>query len=116
MIYESANGTGAPLKRILVDDGYIGGDAYYFYLTDHLGKNHVITSASGSIVLSNHYYPFGMTFAEGITASQQPYKYNDSTKDFSITFNLDRFDKITGIQHKKSNELIKQFIKINLNG
>ena len=87
MIYESANGTGAPLKRILVDDGYIGGGAYYFYLTDHLGKNHVITSASGSIVLSNHYYPFGMPFAEGITASQQPYKYNCQLPFFRTVFN-----------------------------
>ncbi len=36
----------------------------------------MIASASGSIVQSNHYYPFGMSFAEGSTTSQQPYKYN----------------------------------------
>ena len=62
------------LKRILVDGGYIENGTYYFYLTDHLGNNRVIASSSGSIVQSNHYYPFGMSFAEGSATSQQPYK------------------------------------------
>ena len=67
------------LKRILVDGGYVENGIYYFYLTDHLGNNRVI--ASGSIVQSNHYYPFGMSFAEGSTTSQQPYKYNGKELD-----------------------------------
>ena len=60
------------LKRILVDGGYIENGTYYFYLTDHLGNNRVIASASGGTVQSNHYYPFGMSFAEGFATSQQP--------------------------------------------
>ena len=83
MIYE--NGL---LKRILVDGGYIENGTYYFYLTDHLGNNRVIASSSGSIVQSNHYYPFGMSFAEGSATSQQPYKYNGKELDIERGLNL----------------------------
>ncbi|WP_416804966.1 RHS repeat domain-containing protein [Bacteroides graminisolvens] len=53
-----------------------------------MGNNRVITSASGSIVQSNHYYPFGMYFAEGSATSQQPYKYNGKKLDTERGFNL----------------------------
>ncbi|WP_277639209.1 RHS repeat domain-containing protein [Bacteroides graminisolvens] len=76
------------LKRILVDGGYIENDIYYFCLTDHLGNNRVIASANGSIVQSNHYYPFGMSFAEGSATSQQPYKYNGKELDTERGLNL----------------------------
>ncbi len=76
------------LKRILVDGGYIENGTYYFYLTDHLGNNRVIASAGGSIVQSNHYYPFGMSFAEGSATSQQPYKYNGKELDTERGLNL----------------------------
>ena len=76
------------LKRILVDGGYIENGVYYFYLTDHLGNNRVIASAGGSIVQSNHYYPFGMSFAEGSATSQQPYKYNGKELDVERGLNL----------------------------
>ena len=76
------------LKRILVDGGYIENGTYYFYLTDHLGNNRVIASSSGSIVQSNHYYPFGMSFAEGSATSQQPYKYNGKELDTERGLNL----------------------------
>ncbi len=76
------------LKRILVDGGYIENGTYYFYLTDHLGNNRVIASSSGSIVQSNHYYPFGMSFAEGSATSQQPYKYNGKELDIERGLNL----------------------------
>ena len=76
------------LKRILVDGGYIETSTYYFYLTDHLGNNRVIASSSGSIVQSNHYYPFGMSFAEGSATSQQPYKYNGKELDTERALNL----------------------------
>ena len=83
VIYE--NGV---LKRILVDGGYIEGGAYYFYLTDHLGNNRVVANASGSIVQTNHYYPFGMSFAEGTVTSSQPYKYNGKELDTDRGLNL----------------------------
>ncbi|WP_321333063.1 RHS repeat-associated core domain-containing protein [uncultured Bacteroides sp.] len=83
VIYE-----GGALKRILVDGGYIEGGAYYFYLTDHLGNNRVVANASGGIVQTNHYYPFGMSFAEGVTTSGQPYKYNGKELDTERGLNL----------------------------
>jgi len=76
------------LKRILVDGGYIEGGAYYFYLTDNLGNNRVVVNANGGIVQTNHYYPFGMSFAEGVTTSGQPYKYNGKELDTERGLNL----------------------------
>ncbi|MBP1615024.1 MAG: hypothetical protein H6Q13_2472 [Bacteroidetes bacterium] len=67
---------------------YIEGGAYYFYLTDHLGNNRVVANASGGIVQTSHYYPFGMSFAEGVTTSGQPYKYNGKELDTERGLNL----------------------------
>ena len=83
VIYE--NGA---LKRILVDGGYIEGGAYYFYLQDHLGNNRMVVDASGNIKQTNHYYPFGMSFAEGTVTSSQPYKYNGKELDTDRGLNL----------------------------
>ena len=83
MIYE--NGI---LKRILIDGGYIENGTYYFYLQDHLGSNRVIAKADGSVAQTNHYYPFGMTFAEGVQLSNQPYKYNSKELDSERGLNL----------------------------
>ncbi|WP_321333075.1 RHS repeat-associated core domain-containing protein [uncultured Bacteroides sp.] len=88
VIYESVNEGTATLKRILVDGGYIEGGVYYFYLTDHLGNNRVVANASGGIVQTNHYYPFGMSFAEGVATSGQPYKYNGKELDTERGLNL----------------------------
>jgi len=78
MIYE--NNT---LKRILVDGGYYepSTSKYYFYLTDHLGNNRVVADQTGAVAQTNHYYPFGMSFADGITTDKQPYKYNGKELD-----------------------------------
>ncbi|WP_291529133.1 DUF6443 domain-containing protein [Bacteroides sp. UBA939] len=82
LIYE--NGT---LKRILIESGYIeianGGTSgtYHFYLTDHLGNNRVVANASGTIVQTNHYYPYGMSFAEGTQTSSQPFKFGGKELD-----------------------------------
>ena len=46
------------------------------------------TVLGGSIVQSNHYYPFGMSFAEGSTTSQQPYKDNGKELDTERGLNL----------------------------
>ncbi|TWV06060.1 hypothetical protein FQ707_14605 [Bacteroidaceae bacterium HV4-6-C5C] len=83
VIYE--NGV---LKRILVEGGYIEGGAYYFYLTDHLGNNRVVANASGAVVQTNHYYPFGMSFPEGAVSSSQPYKYNGKELDTDRGLNM----------------------------
>jgi len=87
IIYE--NGT---LKRILVDGGYIEGGIYHFYLNDHLGNNRVVANSNGTIIQKNHYYPFGMAFAENTKTEQskQPYKYG--TKELDDTHGLNIYD------------------------
>lgn len=48
----------------------------------------VVFNQNGSIELTNHYYPFGMTFEEGITTSEQRYKYNGKELDHMHGLNL----------------------------
>jgi len=61
------------LSKILVDDGYITMSGttptYHYYIQDHQGNNRVVFNQSGTIEQTNHYYPFGMTFGEGIDIS-----------------------------------------------
>ncbi len=80
------------LKRILLEGGYIENGSYNFYLTDHLGNNRVVVNAGGSVMQTNHYYPFGMSFAEGTTTSLQPYKYNGKELDMERGLNWYDFD------------------------
>lgn len=94
-IYENGS-----LKRILINGGYVepyivnGGIKYkyYFYLSDYLGNNRVVATTTGEIIQKNHYYPFGMSFAEGTTAEQgkQPYKFNG--KEFEQMHGLNLYD------------------------
>jgi len=74
-IYENGQ-----LKRVLVDGGYIEDSIYHFYLKDHLGNNRVVVNQNDSIVQRNHYYPFGMEFADN-SGDDQPYKYNGKELD-----------------------------------
>ncbi len=53
-----------------------------------MGNNRVVANASGGIVQTNHFYPFGMSFAEGVTSSGQPYKYNGKELDTERGLNL----------------------------
>lgn len=76
------------LKRILVDGGYIENSVYYYYLNDHLGNNRMVAKSDGTVVQTNHYYPFGMSFAEGIQNSNQPFKYNGKELDTERGLNL----------------------------
>lgn len=82
IIYETRS-DGTSKTRILIDGGYIENGAYHFYLTDHLGNNRVVAAANGTVVQKNHYYPFGMAFAEETSEEQgkQPYKYNGKELD-----------------------------------
>ena len=83
MIYENGS-----LKRILVDGGYIENGIYYFYLQDHLGNNRVVAKSDGTVVQTNHYYPYGMLFAESTYGDKQPYKYNGKELDRENGLNL----------------------------
>jgi len=89
MIY--GNGT---LSRILVDGGYITMSGttptYHYYIQDHLGNNRIVFNQSGTIEQTNHYYPFGMTFGEGVNNSANRYKYND--KELDRMHGLDLYD------------------------
>jgi len=79
------------LKRILVDGGYIENRQYHFYLSDHLGNNRLVYNAGAdTIVQKNHYYPFGMSFADSSNPEAQPYKYNG--KELDGLHGLDMYD------------------------
>ena len=69
------------LDKILFDNGYYQDGNYYFYVRDHLDNNRLVTDAAASVVQSNHYYPFGMSFAESTAGEKQPYKYNNKELD-----------------------------------
>ena len=87
VIYE--NGT---LSRILVDGGYITMSGttptYHYYIQDHQGNNRVVFNQNGTIEQANHYYPFGMTFGEGIDSSDNRYRYNNKELDRMHGLNL----------------------------
>ena len=78
------------LKRILIDGGYIENGTYYFFLTDHLGSIRVVADASGSVVQRNHFYPFGLSFADNENPETQPYKFNG--KELDLFHGLNWYD------------------------
>ncbi|MCQ2142774.1 MAG: DUF6443 domain-containing protein [Bacteroidales bacterium] len=61
------------LSYILFDGGYIDYQAtdepYVFYLKDHLGNNRVVATEEGIVLQTNHYYPFGMSYATNAQSS-----------------------------------------------
>ncbi|WP_374043290.1 RHS repeat-associated core domain-containing protein [uncultured Dysgonomonas sp.] len=74
----------------MIDGGYIEGNVYHYYLTDHLGNNRVVVNASGTVIPKKHHYPFGTAFAENTVdeQKQQPYKYNGKELDQMHGLNL----------------------------
>ena len=80
------------MKLILIDGGYIENGQYHFYLQDHLGNNRVVVKSDGTVIQTNHYYPYGMSFAEGTFADKQPYKYNGKELDTENGLNLYDYD------------------------
>ena len=71
------------LKKLLTPVGYVdmsgSTPSYYYYLKDHQGNNRVVVNSNGSVVETNHYYPFGGLFAT--STNVQPYKYNGKELD-----------------------------------
>ena len=67
-------------KLLLTEEGYVdlSNSSYYYYLKDHQGNNRMVVNSSGTVMETNHYYPFGSTFA---SSSVQPYKYNGKELD-----------------------------------
>ena len=67
-------------KLLLTEEGYVDlSNNTYYYLKDHQGNNRVVINGSGTVVETNHYYPFGGVFAS--TGNVQPYKYNGKELD-----------------------------------
>ena len=85
IIYETTKvgSTIANNTRILIEGGYIENGTYHFYQTDHLGNNRLAVTGRGVVVQKNHYYPFGMPFAETPFTEQgkQPYKFGNKELD-----------------------------------
>jgi hypothetical protein len=67
------------LKKILLPNGYIENNNYYFYLRDHLGSTAVTANATSKAIQSLRYYPYGKVISRdsyGIPNSNvQPYKF-----------------------------------------
>ena len=76
VIYENGS-----QKLMLTEEGYVdlvNSNTYYYYLKDHQGNNRVAINGSGTVMETNHYYPFGGVFS---TSNVQPYKYNGKELD-----------------------------------
>lgn len=82
------------LRQVLIDGGYITYNGttpiYHYYLQDHLGNNHMVVSASGTVEQINHYYPFGGLFGKSTQGKIQRYKYNG--KELDRMHGLDWYD------------------------
>jgi len=94
IIYETvkSGSTTTNKTRILINGGYIEDGVYHYYLTDHLGNNRVVVNSSGTVIQKNHYYPFGMAFADTPIAEQgkQPYKFGG--KELDQMHGLNQYD------------------------
>ncbi|MDR1091342.1 MAG: hypothetical protein LBL79_09725 [Prevotella sp.] len=72
----------------MVDGDYYESENYYFYITDHLGNNRIVTDAAASVVQSTQYYPLGTAFADAMGQDVQPYKYNGKELDARNGLNM----------------------------
>ena len=51
---------------------------------------YVVADASGSVVQRNHFYPFGLSFADNENPETQPYKFNG--KELDLFHGLNWYD------------------------
>ena len=78
------------LKKVLVPGGYVevSGTSrlYRFFVSDHLGGNRLVTDASGAILQTTHYDPYGQSLPAGAAAdSGNPYKFGGKEYDAKAT-------------------------------
>lgn len=85
MIYENC-----ALKRIPMDGTYVENGHYFFYIRYHLGNNRMLAKVNGTLIQTNHYYPYGMTFTQDGSRDPkaQPYKYGGKEFDGERGLNL----------------------------
>ncbi|MCD7972579.1 MAG: DUF6443 domain-containing protein [Candidatus Azobacteroides sp.] len=90
-IYREGN-----IAMVLTPEGYLakqnGSWQYNYYLRDHLGNIRVVQDASGNILESTDYYPFGMPFAELKENSVQPYKFGGKELESMHGLNVQDFE------------------------
>ena len=83
-IYKNGN-----LDMILLGNGYIKDNVYYFFISDHLGSNRVVMKESNnSVVQRRDYYPSGTIFADYANQEVQPYGFTGHEFDSMHGINL----------------------------
>ena len=92
VIYE--NGA---VKRVMFEGGYATFDAkgvpgWHYFLCDHAGSVRVVADMWGRAEQINHYYPYGLTFADaGKAPDHQPFKFGGKELDAMYGLNLHDF-------------------------
>ena len=74
----------------IVPTGSSSGYAYRFYFKDHQGNNRLVTSYTGVVQQTTHYYPDGVTHDKSTEQGLQRYKYNG--KELDRMHGLDWYD------------------------
>jgi RHS repeat-associated protein len=72
----------------IVPTGSSSGYAYRFYIRDHQGNNRVVTSYTGVVQQTTHYYQDGVTHDKSTEQGLQRYKYNGKELDRLQGLNL----------------------------
>lgn len=73
-------------ERVVIENGYIEGGKFHYYLRDYQGNNRVVIDENNRVVETNDYYPFGMSFCE--SSGAQPFKYGGKELDRTNGLNL----------------------------
>ncbi len=74
----------------IVPAGSSSGYAYRFYFKDHQGNNRLVTTSTGTVKQTTHYYPDGVTHDKSTGQGEQVYKYNG--KELDRMHGLDWYD------------------------
>ena len=74
----------------IVPTGSSSGYAYRFYFKDHQGNNRLVTTSTGTVKQTTHYYPDGVTHDKSTGQGEQVYKYNG--KELDRMHGLDWYD------------------------
>ena len=94
--YCELNENGA-VKRVIFDGGYAtfseaGVPGWHYFLCDHAGSVRVVADMWGRAEQINHYYPYGLTFADaGKAPDHQPFKFGGKELDAMYGLNLHDF-------------------------
>ena len=93
----SARYNSRAVKRVMFDGGYATFDAagvpgWHYFLCDHAGSVRVVADMWGRAEQINHYYPYGLTFADaGKAPDHQPCKFGGKELDAMYGLNLHDF-------------------------